>query len=403
MVDLQARMINAILEGQGLRGVAELAAMDAGGPVAIVLPARGLSAASDDNVPIDDLVRLAVSRMRAVNGQPPDWIRGVEPVMAGPETVGYVLALRRRDTNGTEFAVDIAEVLRVAALAVVTEIAVVDARDELADEIRGSLLDDLRAGRITIEATIRRASRLGCDLTHGAVALVAEVRSARPGHAATLVRSELPGAIVEVASPAPAAAAAAAASGEAAPPPRIYAVLPAGSGGEGEARVLAVARSLARRLRPHGPAAFSSVCGSAAEVRRAIAEAELALEVVSGDERMAAQLDEGMGKGVYRLLFRALAAEPTEVRLFYEETVGPLVAHDRQYRTDLIDTLEAYLANDANMNATARVLYVHRHTVAHRLGRITELTGFDPAISDSRERLGLGLKAYRILAPTLPH
>lgn len=392
-------MINAILEGQGLRGVAQLAAMDAGGPVAIVLPARGLSAASDDNVPIDDLVHIAVSRLRAVNGRSPEWIRGVQPVMAGPETVGYVMALRRRGTNGPELALDIAEVLRVAALAVVTEIAVVDARDELTDQIRGSLLDDLQAGRITVEETVRRASRLGCDLTHGAVALVAEVRSSRPHHAAMLVRSEHTGAIVEVSSSA--AGGAGVGSGEEAPP-RIYALLPAGPGAEGEERVLAVARSLARRLRAHGPAAFSSVCGSAAEVGRAIAEAELALQVVSGDERMAAQLEEGMGNGVYRLLFRALAAEPGEVRLFYEETVEPLVAHDRQYRTDLIETLEAYLANDANMNATARVLYVHRHTVAHRLSRIRELTRFDPAIGDNRERLGLGLKAYRILAPTLP-
>jgi DNA-binding PucR family transcriptional regulator len=54
------------------------------------------------------------------------------------------------------------------------------------------------------------------------------------------------------------------------------------------------------------------------------------------------------------------------------------------------------------MNATSRSLYVHRHTVAHRLGRIRELTGFDPAVGEDRERLGLGLKAYRILAPTLP-
>ena len=31
-------------------------------------------------------------------------------------------------------------------------------------------------------------------------------------------------------------------------------------------------------------------------------------------------------------------------------------------------TLETYLANDCNMNATARAVYAHRHTVAHRLG-----------------------------------
>lgn len=393
-------MINTIFEGQGLRGVAELAALEAGGPIAIVLPARGLAAASDDGVRLDGLMRLGASRLRGRNGPGPDSVRAFEPVMAGPEVVGYVLALRRGDSGGPDVALDISEVLRQAALAVVTEIAVVDARDEVTDEIRGTLLDDLRAGRASIDEIVRRASRLGCDLTRGAVAFVGEVRSSRPRHVATLVRSEHPGSVVEILMPDDGAGAGTATEEL---PPRIHAILPVPPGDDGEERALASARSLARRLRPHGPAAFSSVCSAPGDLGRAISEAELALEVVSGDERMAAQLTDGMGNGVYRLLFRALAAEPAEVRHFYEETVEPLVTHDREYRTDLADTLEAYLANDANMNATARVLFVHRHTVAHRLGRVKELTGLDPAIGEHRERLGLGLKAYRILAPTLPH
>src|SRR4051812_24267673 len=354
VVDLQARMINAILEGQGLRGVAELAAQDAGGPIAIVLPARGIAAGSDDGVQLDAFMALASARLRGGNGRPPDSVRGLEPVMAGPETLGYVLALRRGGQDGPELALDIGEVLRMAALAVVTEIAVVDARDEVTDEIRGTLLDDLRADRVGVEEIVRRASRLGCDLRHGAVALAAEIRSSLPRRAATLVRSEHSTAIVELSG----VVASGASNGD--DRPRLYAVLPSGPGPEGEAEALASARSLSRRLRAHGPAAFSSVCASPAELRRALSGAELALGGGGGDGRMAPQLEEGMGNGVYRPLFRALAAEPDEVRHFYEETVEPLVAHDREYRTDLADTLEAYLTNDGNMNATARALFVHR-------------------------------------------
>ena len=54
------------------------------------------------------------------------------------------------------------------------------------------------------------------------------------------------------------------------------------------------------------------------------------------------------------------------------------------------------------MNATAQAIYAHRHTVSYRLDRIRELTGLDPLTSEDRERLGLGLKAYRIIAPRLP-
>jgi DNA-binding PucR family transcriptional regulator len=127
-----------------------------------------------------------------------------------------------------------------------------------------------------------------------------------------------------------------------------------------------------------------------------------ALIVGEHEGAIAEQLEGGITNGVYRVLFRALATDPTEVRQFYADTIAPLVVHDRQYRTELLATLEAYLDNDCNMNATARAIYAHRHTVGHRLGRIRELTGLDPARSDDRERLGLGIKTYRIISPTLP-
>src|SRR3954451_16841395 len=112
MFDLQARMINAILEGQGLRGVAELAALEAGGPVAIVLPARGLGAASDDRVRLEGHMRFAASRLRGRSGSGPDSVRAREPVMAGPDVVGYVLALRRGADDGPDLPLDVGDVLR---------------------------------------------------------------------------------------------------------------------------------------------------------------------------------------------------------------------------------------------------------------------------------------------------
>jgi sugar diacid utilization regulator len=54
------------------------------------------------------------------------------------------------------------------------------------------------------------------------------------------------------------------------------------------------------------------------------------------------------------------------------------------------------------MSATATAIHAHRHTVAYRLERVRDLTGLDPMQSEDRERLSLGLKAYRIIAPRLP-
>ena len=146
----------------------------------------------------------------------------------------------------------------------------------------------------------------------------------------------------------------------------------------------------------------SSFYSDPAELPRAIQEAELVLDVLKQGEGGGWDSVQDIGTGTYRLLFRVLASHPEEVRTFYEDTVAPIVRYDDQYRTDLVGTLEAYLEHNCNMNATASAIYAHRHTVAYRLERVKELTTLDPMLSEDRERLGLGLKAYRIIAPRLP-
>jgi sugar diacid utilization regulator len=382
MRDLQAKMLAAVLDGEGLNGVAELAAVEAGGPVAIVLPARGLTAAA----PGDELPADVVAYIGKGGGPAPASVLAEVEVVAGAERIGAVVALSANG-NGTPpgLQLDHDEVLRAAAVAALAEVAATDARDRLADEVRGGVLEDLRSGTQPPGEIMRRAARLRCDLSAGAVVLAAEVRSGKPRFAAALVTSEWTGAIAEPLDDR-----------------LLLALLPASPGEDASAAALERARTVAGRLRSHGPAAFSSFCADPSELDRAVREAELALEVIARDERLADQLQDGIAGGVYRLLFRALASSPEEVRSFYADTVEPLVEHDREYRTDLLATLEAYLANDCNTNATARAVYAHRHTVAHRLERIRELTGLDASAGEERERLGLGVKAYRILAPTLP-
>jgi hypothetical protein len=364
MRDLHASLLGAVLDGEGLQGVVEIAAVEAGGPVAIVLPARGLTVCSPDGVDVDGGAEFEV------------------PIVAGDETVGSVLVLA--SGNGAKPEVDREEVARAAALAALAELAVVDARDEVEHDLRASLIEDLRVGEVDGESATTRAARLGCELGRGAVGLAAEIRSKKPRGAAALIESEWPGSLAEPIDD------------------RIYAVLPANGAEDAPAAALTSARRLATRLRTHGPAAISSFYSEPGELHQAIREAELVLEVVRRDERLAEQIEAGAGDGVYRLLFRALVSDPSEVRSFYEDTVAPVVEYDSQYRSELLATLEAYLAQDCNMNATARAIYAHRHTVAYRLERVKDLSGLDPSSSSDRERLGLGIKAFRILAPTLP-
>ena len=102
------------------------------------------------------------------------------------------------------------------------------------------------------------------------------------------------------------------------------------------------------------------------------------LEVLQRGDGLGGPIQEDIGTGTYRLLFRVLASHPEEVRSFYEDTVAAIVRYDDQYRTDLVQTLEAYLEHNCNMNATAAAIYAHRHTVAYRLERVKELSGPRP-------------------------
>jgi sugar diacid utilization regulator len=378
-------MIEAVLDGEGLLGVAQLAAAEAGGPVAIVLPARGLAARAPGDADMNGLAEYARARVMDSGTEASYPIALERLIVAGGRPVGVVLLLEGDSNGDPTVLVDRDEVLRAAALAALAEVAVDEAREETESRMRGGLIAEVRSRALDADEATARASRLGCDLARGAIALVAQIDTGSPSHAAALVESEYEGSLAEL--------------GEG----RLYAILPARGGDDAPERTLESAGRIAARLRRHGVAAVSSFYPDPGELHRAMREAELVLDVIAREPRIADALEEGIAaSGVYRLLFRALISDPEEVRSFYQDTVEPLVRYDTQYRTDLLGTLEEYLASDCNMNATARAIFAHRHTVAYRLDRVKELSGLDPQISEDRERLGLGIKAYRILAPALP-
>lgn len=156
---------------------------------------------------------------------------------------------------------------------------------------------------------------------------------------------------------------------------------------------------------------FASVIGRSRlaldpmDMHRAAGEALLAANVASPDELAGPRVLSFDDTGAYRLLLPAMSEDPAELERFYRDTIAPLVAYDEQYGTELVMTLESFLANDGSMAATYKQLFTHRHTIRYRLERIKDLTGLDVNSTDGRERLGLGLKAMRVLgvrAPSAP-
>ena len=387
---LHLRMVDAILAGDGLERVAELAAEAVGGTVAIVVPRLGAAFVAPAGSPaaerLPELRHYVGDCVADRLAHPPHGLAMEIPIASGDEVVGCVLLLEGANAPVEEAS----EYLHLAAVAALTEVAVAEARDEVEQNLRGSFLEDLRAGTaLAPDELVRRAARLGCDLGRGAVVLCAELHSDRPRHVVATIGEDVPGALAQHMESLTGGS----------PSGRVYALLPAIVGPDEAEATLAAAARLAARLQRHGTVGLSSFYSDPAELGRAVQEAELVLDVltVSGEP-----IAEDINQGTYRLLFRVLASHPEEVRSFYEDTVAPVVRYDDQYRTDLVGTLEAYLAANCHMSATATAIHAHRHTVAYRLERVRDLTGLDPMQSEDRERLGLGLKAYRIIAPRLP-
>jgi sugar diacid utilization regulator len=260
----------------------------------------------------------------------------------------------------------------MAALAALTELAVVEAREDAERALRGSFLEELLSTpEMAPEAIERRARLLGCDLSNGAVGLCADPGDRSPGLALATIASEVAGSIAQSVGS------------------KVYAILPSTPERAGD---------VAARVGKHAAVGMSSHYKNPGDLGRALEEAELVLEVQSRGGASGAD----MGDGTYRLLFRVMASHPEEIRSFFDDTVAPIVRYDREYSSELVRTLETYLGQNCNMNATASAIYAHRHTIAYRLERIRDLTGFDPMKTEDRERLGLGLKAFRIIEPSLP-
>ncbi len=353
-------MVGAVLAGDGLERVAEIAAAHAGAPVAVVVPR--LAAPVEAWAPYE---RYVAKRLAGGRPERPADVQAEVPIASGQQQLGAVLLL-------AEGAADAGEYLHVAAVAALTEVAVAEARDETEQTLRGSFLEEvLTRDDLDPADILRRAARLGCDLSAGAVGLCADPGERAPGRLLAAISGERPGALAQAVGG------------------RVYALLP-GS--------VEDARRVAGRL-AHALVGISSHYSDVADVRRALEEADLVLGVTMAG---GGPPGERIGGGTYRLLFRVLASHPEEVRSFYEDTLAPLVRYDTQYSTDLVGTLEAYLGENCNMNATAQAIHAHRHTVSYRLERVKELSGLDPFTSEDRERLGLGLKAYHIIEPRLP-
>lgn len=129
-------------------------------------------------------------------------------------------------------------------------------------------------------------------------------------------------------------------------------------------------------------------------ISQSLREAQQALEIgrrLFGE----GQLHSFARLGIYRLLF--YLHKQSQLADFYEETLGPLLAHDTRSDGSFIETLEGYFRCNGNLSETARTMHLHRNSVLYRLGRIEEILGCSLEDAEIRLSLQIALKIRHLL------
>ncbi len=295
--------------------------------------------------------------------------------------------------------------LRVVTTLIASEVERLRAPDRASEAAQSAFVAAIMRRKVTDRGDIvARGGELGLDLSGGGAVVVVRAHHYAPADddwrgrvlsaAERAARSSAPGSL------------AALLEAHASDSPPVAVLLPAAE----EVVVARVAEAISRELSAslHGftfAVGHSRLAADPVDLYRAGHEALLAANVAEARPAQDAAPLVALAfedTGAYRLLLPAMSEDPAELQRFYEETVAPLVAYDDQYETDLVQTLETFLDADGNVAGTAQRLYTHRHTVRYRLERVRDLTGLDVSSTDGRERLGLGLKAMRVLGIASP-
>lgn len=375
---------NAVESGAGLPTVTRAAAAALTASVAVA-DARGAILAVAAASPEDE--RLLLSGAAGVQ---------TYELRVADKPVGTLKLRPRKEGDGADDAMALRMVTTLIALEVERTLA-----PELADrKVATSLIGDLVNGRIKDEATVaERAAETGVEIGDGCAFVLVRATPRRP--VADDWRSRLLLVAERVARGAHSPALTALVERDGAPAGEVFVMLP-GAAPETAAKTAAGLREELEATfeELNFTLGFSRVAVAAGELFRAGQEALLAVNVAeaSGGENLLSFED----TGAYRLLLPAMCDDPGELRRFFAETVEPLAIYDEQYETDLLNTVDTFLAADGNVAGTAQRLFTHRHTIRYRLERVKDLTGLDCASTDGREKLSLGLKAMRVLGIANP-
>ena len=377
---MQTELTQLVLDGGGLPALVDMVARYTGGDVAVLYAElEPLAVTADCDDALLALARERVAALRRNRRIGADARAGdggvliICEVSSGEEPMAYLcVRLDRPPTELTQLITQQAAV--VCALELTKQRAVVDARTQ----VRSDFLWDLLEGKVAdvAEATLR-GRHLGHTLPRKLRVMLIDIGGLEfwahtAGGAADLVERRRSALLAEIERLAAQTGPARVLSARRAS--ALVLIVP-GLEDVGDARKFAtrLVSGLAADASELRFSAGVSTCHDlTANLSSALSQARTALASVAGAPLPVALFDD---LGVSRFLLAP--GRRADLADFVRGVLGPILDYDREHSTHLLETLNAYLAEDLNLGQTAKRLYCHPKTVRYRLDRARDLTGRD--------------------------
>jgi len=370
-------LVEAAVAGDDLQAIARSAAVALDRPVAIALSTYGTWAEwPEGSFPAETAAAIKAHASTLPDegkADGPAFDADLVPVRLGHETVGIVVSLASHHGNdggpgSASPGPDPRPWLEAAAAAAAVTTLMQTSAGNDTESSRRAFLQMLQLQSPTdVEDMLARARRLGYDFSGGAIGLCATLPNGDQFQLNGISQRAL---IADVGDG------------------RLLGLIPL-DGDDAEAT--------ASELMDQLSAAEMNVIASSprrgpAGIPEAVQEATVLLELLDDSRALLSSQEE-----TYRLLVGVLIRNPEELFQLRATTIAELDAYDAAHDTDLLATLETFLAHHGSTTDTAEAMSLHRHTVGYRLARVQEVSGLSPYESEGRERLSLGIKANRIL------
>lgn len=392
----QRELIQSLLDGKGLQGIARMVAAASGGEVALLgkdleplavfprrMRVRGLTPVIGNAV--KRLPAHSNSTITVAYGK--RWL-SLRQVTAGADQFGWVCMVGD-DRPDEAFELTITQAALTAALSHIEQRAASRARAAARDEI----LWDLLHGSIEVRKTaISRAQELGIKLDGGHRVFHCVVRGldgiAKTEGWGTHEIERIRASVRDICRNALGSLKLLGGRGD-----KVVAIAAAESVDQANAMIRPVVGEIERKvpgIRVH--CGISGLCHQPLRFADADQEAALSVLAISMLGVRAVVAYDELGVLGLLLAVRQDAASSTLIG----EVLRPVLDYDAVHQGTLSATLRAYFDNDCSQREAAKTLRVHCKTVRYRLDQVEKFTSLDLSHHEDRVRLDLALRIHGI-------